>query len=219
MELSTDDLIKVLLAVLVGGLIGAEREFRDKAAGFRTLMFICLGSALFTIFSVKLAAFGDSRLGGSGDATRIASNIVAGVGFLGAGVILRHGGKVIGLTTAAAVWLVAALGMGIGAGEHALVLAVTAVTLLILGLFPLLERWIDDLNEERLYRITCALAADKLPALRALFEEHGLRVAHCHPAKHGARVVYRCKLSGRLERHDRLIERLLADPEIDDLRF
>lgn len=219
MELSSDDLVKVLLAILVGGLIGAEREFRDKAAGFRTLMFICLGSALFTIFSVKLAAFGDSRLGAGGDATRIASNIVAGVGFLGAGVILRNGGRIIGITTAAAVWLVAALGMGIGAGEHALVLVVTLLTLLILGLFPTFERWIDYLNEERLYRITCALAADKLPGLRALFAEHGLRLASCQQAKHGAQMVYCCKVSGRLARHDRLVERLVADPEIDDLRF
>ncbi|HQN43268.1 MAG TPA: MgtC/SapB family protein, partial [Anaerolineaceae bacterium] len=97
MYLQPEDLLKIVLAVLVGGLIGIEREYRDKAAGFRTLIFICVGAALFTILSVRLA--------GDKDPTRIAASIVTGVGFLGAGVILRDGGRVIGLTTAAAIWL------------------------------------------------------------------------------------------------------------------
>ena len=108
MILSVEDVIKIVLAVSAGGLIGIEREFRDKAAGFRTLIFICAGACLFTILSFRLAANSDS--------TRIAANIVTGVGFLGAGVILRDGGRVIGLTTAAMVWLTAAIGMGIGGG-------------------------------------------------------------------------------------------------------
>jgi putative Mg2+ transporter-C (MgtC) family protein len=104
MYLSMEDVVKIILAVAAGGLIGLEREFRDKAAGFRTLIFICMGAALFTIFSARLA--------GTNDPTRIAANIVSGVGFLGAGVILREGGRVIGLTTAATIWLTAALGIG-----------------------------------------------------------------------------------------------------------
>ena len=91
MFFAPEDLLKILLAVVVGGAIGIEREFRDKAAGFRTLIFICLGATLFTMFSLNLA--------GDKDPTRIASAIVSGVGFLGAGVILREGGRVIGLTT------------------------------------------------------------------------------------------------------------------------
>jgi putative Mg2+ transporter-C (MgtC) family protein len=85
-----DDLVKILLGVLVGGVIGVERELRDKAAGLRTLIFICVGATLFTLFSEKLA--------GDNDPTRLAANIVSGVGFLGAGVILRDRGRVIGLT-------------------------------------------------------------------------------------------------------------------------
>lgn len=134
------ELLKVLLAIFVGGAIGIEREFRDKAAGFRTLIFICLGSTLFTLFSLELGADEGA------DPTRIASNIVVGVGFLGAGVILRKGGHVLGLTTAATIWLVAALGVGIGAGRYALVLAVTAIALAVLLLFPPVERWIDRLR-------------------------------------------------------------------------
>ena len=105
-----DILIKLAAAVLVGGLIGAEREFRDKAAGFRTIIFIALGSTLFTVFSSLLA-------GQENDPARIAANIVTGIGFLGAGAIMRDGGRVAGLTTAATIWLTAALGMGIGSGR------------------------------------------------------------------------------------------------------
>jgi len=85
MILEQEDILKLVLAIVVGGLIGAEREFRDRAAGFRTIILICTGAALFTIFSVKL--------GGPDDPVRVAANIVTGVGFLGAGVLLRDGGR------------------------------------------------------------------------------------------------------------------------------
>ncbi|MCX6025184.1 MAG: MgtC/SapB family protein, partial [Chloroflexi bacterium] len=106
MTLATEDIVKLLLAIFNGGLIGAEREFRDKAAGFGTLIFICVGATLFTMFSMR------SRP--SGDPSRVAANIVSGIAFLGAGVILREGGRIMGLTTASTIWLAAALGMGLG---------------------------------------------------------------------------------------------------------
>src|SRR5574342_200803 len=117
----TEYLIKLGMAVLVGGVIGAEREFQDKAAGFRTIILITLGSTLFTIFSVSMDP-GFTR-------TRIAANIVTGIGFLGAGAMIREGGRIAGLTTAATIWLSAALGMGIGAGELEFAGAATVVTL------------------------------------------------------------------------------------------
>ena len=138
--MSADDLLKILMAIAVGGAIGLEREYRDKAAGFRTLIFICVGSTLFTLFSVDLGT-------GDGDASRVASNIVTGVGFLGAGAIIQDRGRVHGMTTAATIWLVAALGLGIGIGQFAFVAAVTAVTLVVLVLFPLIERWVDRRRE------------------------------------------------------------------------
>ncbi len=119
MIITAEDALRIVLALVAGGAIGLEREFRDKAAGFRTLIFICVGAALFTLLSAKLS--------GGSDGTRIAANIVSGVGFLGAGVILREGGRVVGLTTAAAIWLTAALGMALGGGYYlvgGLVLAV-----------------------------------------------------------------------------------------------
>lgn len=205
-----DDLVKILLAVAVGGVIGLERELRDKAAGVRTLIFICVGATLFTLLS--------SRFAGNTDPTRISSNIVSGVGFLGAGVILRDRGRIIGLTTAAIVWLVAALGMGVGGGEYALVLTVTAITLLILGGFPLLEHWIGRIHEERTYEVVYGLQADKARAVEQLFRESGLRVVRRRPSKVGSRMVCSWDVTGSARRHEQLIQQVLTDPEIEEFR-
>jgi putative Mg2+ transporter-C (MgtC) family protein len=131
--------VPILVAAFVGGLIGIEREYRDKSAGFRTMILIAVGSALFTIMTDDLGA-GD-------ESTRIAAAIVTGVGFLGAGVVLKDGSDIRGITTAAAIWLVASLGMAAGAEEYWLVGSVTLLILLVLWLLPPFERWIDRLHE------------------------------------------------------------------------
>ena len=100
--------LKLLLAALLGGCIGIEREMRDKPAGLRTNILICVGSTLFILVSIHLA----ERSGG--DATRIAAQIISGIGFLGAGAVLHSHGFVLGLTTAATIWVVAGVGMALG---------------------------------------------------------------------------------------------------------
>src|SRR5512145_3114900 len=145
MDIFTENLIKLGVAILVGGIIGAEREFRDKAAGFRTLILITVGSTLFTIFSMSMDP-GFTR-------TRVAANIVTGIGFLGAGAIVREHGRVGGLTTAATIWLAAALGMGIGGGELLFVSISTLTVMCVLLIFPRLEIWIDRIRESRSYKI------------------------------------------------------------------
>lgn len=125
----TEIIKRLLLAAAVGGLIGAEREVRQKSAGFRTNILIAMGSAIFTILSVHLAS-------PTSDQTRIAAQIVTGIGFLGAGAIMRTRVGVQGLTTAATVWVNAALGVCAGAGEYHLAAiggAITLAVLLILG--------------------------------------------------------------------------------------
>lgn len=148
MDIFNEEVVKLLLALLVGGLVGIERDVRDKAAGFRTLIFICVGSTLFTIFSFQI-----SSSGSGGDSARIAASIVSGVGFLGAGVILRQQGRVRGLTIASTIWLVAALGMGIGAGQYRFTLIATAVILVVLWLFPLIERGLEGIQLLRNYEL------------------------------------------------------------------
>ncbi|MCF3107420.1 MgtC/SapB family protein [Niabella sp. CC-SYL272] len=104
------DLYKALLALLAGCILGMERELKDKAAGLKTISVICLGSALFSILSLKIT-------GPYADGARIASYVVSGIGFLGAGVIFKDGINVSGLTTASVIWMAAALGMSIGFGK------------------------------------------------------------------------------------------------------
>src|SRR5688500_12902514 len=153
-----EHLFKVGMAVIVGGLIGAEREFQDKAAGFRTIILITVGSTLFTNFSASMDP-GFTR-------TRIAANIVTGIGFLGAGAIVREHGRIGGLTTAATIGLSAALGMGIGAGELVFVTISTFIVIIVLLVFPRLEFWIDHIRESWMYKIVVSTAnADRIDTI------------------------------------------------------
>src|SRR5688500_2412148 len=136
-SLSDIELIqRLLLAAVIGGLIGAERELRRKSAGFRTNILIGLGAAIFTICSVTLAP-------GPGDPTRIAAQIVTGIGFLGAGAIIPNRDGVQGLTTAATVWVNAALGVAAGGGEFRLAIIGGAVVLGVLLVLSPIEAAIE----------------------------------------------------------------------------
>ena len=135
-------LIKLLLATLLGGAIGFEREVAGKPAGLRTNILICVGAALFTHLSISIAQIGfvpDGRP--YGDTTRIAAQIVSGIGFLGAGAILHSHGAIVGLTTAATIWVVAAIGAAVGAGAYVEGVGTSLLILLVLvGLRPVERR-------------------------------------------------------------------------------
>ena len=130
-------MVRLLLAAGLGATIGLEREMRRKPAGLRTNILIALGSALFTTISLQLAAAG-------GTPDRIAAQIVTGIGFLGAGAILRSGKNVHGMTTAATIWVNAAIGMAAGAGEYAMAMVATFVTLIVLVILPPVETYFDS---------------------------------------------------------------------------
>ena len=131
-----DLIVRLSLAAGLGAAIGVERELRQKAAGLRTNMLIALGSAVFTVVSLELA-----RTGGTPD--RIAAQIVTGIGFLGAGSILRSGRSIHGMTTAATIWVNASVGMAAGAGLYTVAIAGTIITLIVLALLPYLEHRLD----------------------------------------------------------------------------
>ena len=211
MTLQPEDLLKIALAVLAGGFIGIEREFRDKAAGFRTLIFICVGATLFTIFSLRLA--------GDKDPTRIAANIVSGVGFLGAGVILREGGRVVGLTTAATIWLTAALGMGLGGGQYALIGVAVLLALIVLWIFPRIEQWVDNARETRDYEIVCQLKPTKFIELEDVFRQNGLRIRSHRQVKSGNQMICTWQASGPMKAHERVMQQLYIDDEVQEFRF
>ena len=134
--------LRLALAAGLGGAIGLEREFRHKPAGLRTNMLIALGSALFSMLSVELGA-------GAGSPDRIAAQVVTGIGFLGAGAILRSGENVHGLTTAATIWVNAAIGMAAGLGSYTVAGVAAAITLSVLALMPVMERMVDKRRGER----------------------------------------------------------------------
>ncbi len=127
---------RLLLATALGAAIGLERELRQKPAGLRTNILIALGSALFTAVSIEIA-----RGGGSPD--RISAQVVTGIGFLGAGAILRSGRSVHGMTTAATIWVNAAVGMAAGAALFAIAIAATMVTLIVLAVLPPVESYFE----------------------------------------------------------------------------
>src|SRR6478672_3698668 len=125
--------IKLIVAAILGGIIGLERQIRDKPAGLRTNILICVGSTLFMSISTKVA----QMLGG--DPTRIAAQIISGIGFLGAGAVLHSHGFVLGLTTAATIWVVAGVGMALGSGMYAVAVFTTAMSLAILYFLSFIE--------------------------------------------------------------------------------
>ncbi|MEN6386652.1 MAG: MgtC/SapB family protein [Phycisphaerales bacterium] len=128
------NIISLLISVILGGFIGAEREYRGKAAGLRTNILICLGSCLFTIISTSLAG---------AEPGRIAAQVVTGIGFLGAGAIIHSGIGIQGLTTAAGIWIVASIGMACGAKMYLLAGFSAFLSLLVLLFLPFLERQIS----------------------------------------------------------------------------
>jgi putative Mg2+ transporter-C (MgtC) family protein len=130
-------MLRLLLATALGALIGLEREYRRKPAGLRTNILIALGSALFSVMSIE---FGSP--GGSTD--RVAAQIVTGIGFLGAGAILRSGKDVHGLTTAATIWVNAAIGMAAGTGHYVVAAGAALITLVVLIALPIAERFFES---------------------------------------------------------------------------
>ena len=129
---AVDLMWRLLLAAGLGAAIGVEREYRQKPAGLRTNILIALGSALFTTVSIELAPSG-------GTLDRIPAQIVTGIGFLGAGAILRSGGSIHGMTTAATIWVNAGIGIAAGAGLFAMATAATVITLVVLAVLPPIE--------------------------------------------------------------------------------
>src|ERR1700742_1103081 len=168
---------KILLSIIIGGLIGAEREYHTKSAGFRTLTLICLGATLFTIFS--------QLIGAPGNPDRIASNIATGIGFVGAGVIFKGDFGVNGITTAAMIWVTASLGMAIGAGYELTALIACGIILLMLFVFSKLEGWIDRVNQMRNYKIVCDYENDTLHVYEESFAKHHLKFRRSREIKTG----------------------------------
>lgn len=183
-----DEALKIVLSALMGSCVGLEREVRRKAAGFRTLALISLGSTMFTICSYKL--------GFAGNHDRIAANIITGVGFLGAGVIFRNGFSVSGITTAATIWVSAAIGMLIGINEYMLAVISLVTSLTILYAFQFLQSWIDARFQHRTYIIACKTDLDTTELKEKLIDLK-LKLFDFKETRRDGQLQFEFSLSGR----------------------
>lgn len=209
LAVSQEDLIKLLMAVLIGGLIGLEREMHAKAAGLRTITLITVGATLFTMLSLD---FGDDR---------VIANIVTGVGFLGAGAILFSEGRVKGLTTASSIWVAAALGMAVGLGDYGLAMVAGLIVFLILWLFAQVDRLVDVLGSEiRTYEITYIARENKLLRIEAAMADCKLKVIRRRRMKVGENLLQGSwELRGALARHTKFSDIMLADEDVVGLKY
>jgi putative Mg2+ transporter-C (MgtC) family protein len=168
-----DILLRLLFAAAMGAVIGLERNVRRRPAGIRTSMFVCLATALFTILSAEL-----SRLWGDSSSTRIASNIVQGIGFLGAGAILKDSAGLVGMTTAATIFVEAAIGMAAGGGLYRVAASATVIVLFAL----IIVSWgVDRLSLKQravVFRFTTSHAENVASEVHTLLGEMKISVIH-----------------------------------------
>jgi len=207
-------LLKLGLAIGLGGAIGLEREFSQKPAGLRTNVLICLGSTMVVALS-RLVLTGPEA--GTGDAVRVAAGVLMGVGFIGGGAIIQARGHVHGLTTAAVIWVVAGLGIVIGAGYYAIALLYTAVVVLMLVLFRRIEIVLPKKTQvQYLLRVPDANALDRLEKTAAdlglRLEEVVLRIE-----REGALLSFHVVATARKSRVFR--EKVAAAGEIAEMRL
>lgn len=208
-----EDILKLLVSVGTGAIIGFEREYHSKSAGLRTLILISLGSTLFTIISTKLGT----------DPSRIAANIVTGIGFVGGGIIFRQSstGQITGITTAASVWVTAALGMCVGFGNGLYSTGFVAMLLVVFTLYGLLyvQKKIIKRNQTRNYKIVCEFKHQTLKHYEEKFEQFGLSTHRGLQSKNNKFITGNWIVIGSEKNHEKAIKHLLKDPEILEIEF
>jgi putative Mg2+ transporter-C (MgtC) family protein len=200
-------LLQLALATLLGGAIGLERELGGKPAGLRTNILICIGSALYTQLSL-------SMVHGATDATRVAGQIVTGVGFIGAGTILHARGAVVGLTSAATIWVVAAIGVALGAGNYAEALLTTLVVLVVLQGLGRLEIVVERHSTKSHLTVHARPEPTPLEDLETVIRRTGLTIVSHESRRENVDLVVEFDLSGPKRLHDQVMIALLHHPSV-----
>ncbi|GHE34146.1 MgtC/SapB family protein [Sphingobacterium griseoflavum] len=191
----------IAMSILCGAIVGFEREYKNKSAGFRTVILICFGSTVFTLLS---------RMGNVSD-DRIAANIVTGIGFLGAGVIYQGKFSVQGLTTAAVIWSMAAIGMMIGFEEYSLGLLLTAIMAIVLSLFQKIERLLADIYFVRTIHVTFQdIAVSHLGEFEHFMSEHKVRLQRKGLEKKGQHLTVVYEVTGNRKNIRRASEAIIS---------
>lgn len=205
-----DIFIKIFLALVLGGALGLERQYHDKPAGFATNCLICLGAMLFTVLSEYMSTQG-------GDPGRIAAQIVTGVGFIGAGSILRDGNKISGLTTAAGVWLVAAIGMAVGFGQYFWASLCAAGILLVQLAVRKTLRLVEFVKHYDTFYVTCDPSWNVVNKIIKQIEAQNVTILKSEVSKQDNR--FHVSLVATFTGHDfqNITKELLEMPEVNSL--
>ena len=200
-------LLQLLLAALLGGAIGLERELSGKPAGLRTNILICVGATLFTVLSVKLSA-------GRGDPGRVAAQILTGVGFIGAGTILHTRGSVTGLTSAATIWIVSAIGMALGTGAYVEALGTALLVMVVLQGLGYLEVFVARQATHSRLTVHTKPEPPPLEELESLVRRTGLDLVRVESRRENVDLVIEFELRGPKRLHDQVLIAVLHHPGV-----
>lgn len=205
-RLYMEEVAQVSVAFIIGAIIGLEREFKSKPAGFRTMILICVGSCLYTILSKEAnSTYPD----------RIASNIVTGIGFIGAGVIFKEGVSVKGLTTAALIWITAALGMAIGYHNYPLAAVVASMVVVALFVLEPVQRYINRLHRVKDFRIkTNTISETFIVELEQFLTTNKMTFKVIKVFKENNDAVYLYRVSSKERSYDKVSQYLLHHKEV-----
>jgi putative Mg2+ transporter-C (MgtC) family protein len=204
-SLRLDLLGRLALAVLLGGVVGLEREFHGKPAGLRTNILICVGAALLMELSRAVAA---TATVGPADPGRIAAQVVSGIGFIGAGTILVLRGSVVGLTTAATLWVVAAIGLAVGARAYVPAIGTTVLVVITLVFLGSIEDFIFSRRTAVDLEVTTDPSAEVLESVVTRLEEEGLKVRPLKVEKQRERFRAAYEVVGGREKRDAAFHKL-----------
>jgi putative Mg2+ transporter-C (MgtC) family protein len=216
MGITGEDIEKLLLATVLGAIIGMDREYRGKPAGLRTLMLVSLGSVMFTLVSVKMALLDPLQ---NSDVTRIASNIATGIGFIGAGIIFKREQDVHGLTTAATVWAAAAIAMTVGAGAYWLAIIATAITWLTLFVLHYVEGMMESLQTTVKYTVSWKGSYETLKEPKVFFQGRSYKLKQTRLQKSAELITVDWTVKASKQTHEVLVEQLLQDPQVAELTY
>ena len=203
----SDTVLKLILSALLGGAIGLERELKHKPAGLRTNMFICFGSAMYTILSFRYSE-------GTQDHNRIAAQIIAGIGFIGAGSILHSRGSVSGITTAATMFVVASIGMAVGGGEYLSAMFATLVILVALSLLGSLEHRFNFKSVVMMYEVKGPDAEKLMHDVNDILESKHLLPTSMLSAQANGGHRLQFTVEAKRSDHEAVVEKLRARTDL-----
>jgi putative Mg2+ transporter-C (MgtC) family protein len=208
-------LLKLVLAIALGGLIGLEREASQKPAGFRTNILVCLGATMMMSLATLLV---QGKGGNPDDLVRMAAGVITGIGFLGAGTILQARGTIAGLTTASTLWVVAGLGLVIGAGYYVPALLYTALTIITLFVFGRVEE--TYLRKAQFhYHLKAKARPYILSSLRKLALHHGVRLERLTMKQDGASYLLTFSFASSEDKEQEFNQGLLELADIEELKI